>query len=172
VVELNDEHRKSFTGLQQRDEKGEASLSTETNKAAARRFIEEIFSQGHVALIDERCAPDFILHEPPRPDVRTREALKPFISEHLSAIPDFHVTIDDLLAEGEQVVARYTVHGTNAGDFVSSTMRIPATGKQFTVTGIYIFRFAEGKIVEAWDQADDLGTYQQLGLIPAPEPVG
>ncbi len=144
-------------------------MSTEGNKAAARRFIEEVFNQGHVALIDELCSPNFILHEPTRPDVRTREDLKPFIAEHLSAIPDFHVTIEDMIAEGEQVVVRYTVHGTNTGDFVSSTMRFPATGKQFTVTGIYIFRFAEGKIVEAWDQADDLGTYQQLGLMPAPE---
>ncbi len=69
------------------------------------------------------------------------------------------------------MVIRWTWRGTNTGDIVIP-MHIPATGKQVTVTGITISRFAGGKSVEDWHLADYLGLYQQLGLIPVPQPVG
>lgn len=147
-------------------------MSTEDNKAAVHRVFEEVWNQGKVAVLDELCAPNFILHETGEPDDLTREDLKSYVTEHHSTFPDLHFTIEDVIAEGEHVVARYTVRGTNTGDFVSPEMRIPATGKQIAVTGIYIARFAGGRAVEAWDQMDTLGLYQQLGLIPVPQPVG
>ena len=67
---------------------------------------------------------------------------------------------------------RWTWRGTNTGDLVSPVMHLPATGKQVTGTGMWIVRFAGGKGVELWIEMDDLGLFQQLGLIPVPQPVG
>jgi predicted ester cyclase len=136
-----------------------------------RRATEEGWNQGNVALFDELAAPDFVNHDPARPNVRTREDYKRGATEVRSAYPDLHFTIEDMIAEGEQVVMRLTFHGTNTGDIVTP-MHIPATGKQVTMTEILIVRVASGKVVELWSEADYLGGYQQLGLIPMPQPVG
>lgn len=141
-------------------------MSTEENKATVRRFTEES-NQGNVAALDELCAPNWVYHDPSFPDVRTLADYKRFITETRSAFPDFHVTIEDVIAEGDKVVIRSTWRGTNSGDIVTP-MHIPATGKQVTVTGITIVRFAGGKGVEVWNQQDSLGVFQQLGLIPVP----
>jgi steroid delta-isomerase-like uncharacterized protein len=146
-------------------------MSTETNKATLRRAIEEGWNQGNVALFDELFAPNFIHHDPDRPDFRTLEDYKRYVTETRSAFPDFHLTIEDLIAEGEQVVTRWMWRGTHTGGSVWP-MPIPATGKQVTVTGITILRFAGGKFVEDWHLVDHLGLFQQLGVIPAPQPVG
>jgi steroid delta-isomerase-like uncharacterized protein len=145
-------------------------MSTEENKAIVRRFTEEV-NQGNLAALDELCAPNWVYHDPDFPDVRTLADYKRFITEARSAFPDFHATIEDLIAEGDEVVARGMWRGTNTGDFVRP-MHIPATGKQVTVTSITIGRFAGGKGVEVWNVGDNLGLFQQLGLIPAPGQAG
>ncbi len=142
-------------------------MSTEENKATVRRYFEEVLNQGNLALVDELNAPNWVYHDPVVPDVRTREDYTQWFTAIRSAFPDFHVTIEDMIAEGDQVVVRYTWRGTNTGDFVTP-MPIPATGKQVTMTGITIVRFAGGKGVEVWNQGDSLGLFQQLGLIPVP----
>lgn len=142
-------------------------MSTEENKATMRRAIEEGWNQGNVAVFDELSAPNWIYHDPGNLDVRTLEDYKRFVSQTRSAFPDLHFTIEDLVAEGDKVVMRGTFRGTNTGDIVAP-MPIPATGKQVTMTGISIARFAGGKAVEVWTQGDNLGLFQQLGLIPAP----
>lgn len=146
-------------------------MSAENNKALVRRWTEEGVNQGKVAVFDELAAPNWVYHDPSFPHVRTVEDYKRFITETRSAFPDFHVTIEDWIAEGDQVVMRSTWRGTNTGDFVTP-MSLPATGKQVTVTGITIVRFAGGKGVEVWSQGDTLGLFQQLGLIPAPGQPG
>ncbi len=146
-------------------------MSTEDNKATVRRTIEEGWNQGKVAVYDELCAPNYIHHDPTFFNIRTHEDYKRWVIETRSAFPDFHLTIEDLIAEGEQVAVRWTMRGTNTGDLVT-LMHVPATGKQVTVTGITVVRFAGGKIVEVWHQGDNLGMFQQLGLIPVPQPVG
>ncbi len=146
-------------------------MSTETNKALVRRAVEECWNQGNVALIDELSAPDFVNHDPARPNVRTREDYKRWATQVRSAYPDLQYTIEDMIAEGEQVAMRLTFRGTNTGEIVTP-MPIPATGKQVTMTEILIVRFAEGKVVELWSEADYLGGYQQLGLIRVPQPIG
>ncbi len=141
-------------------------MSTEDNKATVRRLTEEVFNQGHVALIDELCVPNFLYHEPGIPDVHGREDLKRYVTTIRRAFPNIRVTIEDEITEGEQVVTRYLLRGTNTGEFVTPTMRFPATGKQVAVTGIDITRLAGGKAVEVWEQPDNLGLLQQLGLLP------
>ena len=107
-------------------------MSTEDNKATVRRFTEEGMNQGNIAVFDELCAPNWVYHEPGSPDVRTLADYKRSITEARSAFPDFHTTIEDLIAEGDKVVMRSTWRGTNTGDFVTP-MPLPATGKQVTV---------------------------------------
>ncbi len=142
-------------------------MSTEDNKAIVRRFFEEGLNQGILALADELNAPNWVYHDPEAPDVRTIADYKHWFTQIRSAYPNFHVTIEDLVAEGDRVVARYSWRGTNTGDFVTTAMQIPATGKQVMATGMSIVRFAGGKGVEVWNQTDSLGIFQQLGLIPA-----
>jgi predicted ester cyclase len=84
-----------------------------------------------------------------------------------TAFPEQHVTVEDLIAEGDKVVSRYTFRATHQGEF----MGVPPTGKGMTVSGIMISRFAGGKWVEDWDSPDALSLMQQLGAIPPmPEP--
>jgi steroid delta-isomerase-like uncharacterized protein len=147
-------------------------MSTEDNKATIRRIIEEGWNQGKIAVFDELCVSDWIHHDPTQPHVRIREDFKRNVTERRRAFPDLHFRMEDMIAEGDQVVVRWMWHGTHTGDFVTPTIHLPATGKQVTVTGITIFRFADGKVVETWNQSDRLGMYQQLGLIPLPQPVG
>jgi predicted ester cyclase len=142
-------------------------MSTEENKAIVRRAIEEGWNQGHVAVFDEQNATNLINHDPDNPGVRTNEDYKRWVTASLNAFPNLHITIEDLIAEGNQVAMRWTVRGTHSGDLVMPVL-LPATGKQVTITGITIVRFAGGKAVEAWHQGDTLGLLQQLGVIPAP----
>jgi steroid delta-isomerase-like uncharacterized protein len=81
-----------------------------------------------------------------------------------TAFPDLQFMLDDLLADGDRVVARFTARGTQTGVFQG----IPATGSTATVSGIAIYRLAEGKVVEQWLEYDQLGLLQQLGVIPTP----
>jgi predicted ester cyclase len=108
-----------------------------------------------------------LFHDPDRPTVRTREDYKQWVIELLTAFPDHHLAIEERIAEGDQVVTRWTSRGTHTGDLVKP-MPLPATGKQFTISGIVIARFAGGKAIELWHLADVLSYLQQLGVIPAP----
>jgi len=135
-------------------------MSTEENKALLRRLFEEVWNQGNLATLHEVLAADFLYH----PDLRGLEAYKQAIKLNLTAFPDLHFTIEDMLAEGDRVVTRWTLRGTHQGPFQD----IPPTGKPVTVTGISIFRVANGKGVEVWTDADYLGMLQQLGVVPAP----
>ena len=146
-------------------------MTTQDNKTSVRRIMEEGWNQGKVAVFDELTAPNWIHHDPSQPYVRTREDFKRHVTETRSAFPDTHFTLEDLIAEGEQVVLRWMRRGTHTGELVTPTMHVPATGKQVTVTGITIFCFADGKVVETWNLSDRLGQYQQLGLMPVPQPV-
>jgi predicted ester cyclase len=95
------------------------------------------------------------------------ESTKQFFDMFHAAFPDSSRTIEDQIAEGELVATRVTLNGTHRGEFQG----ISPTGKRIAVTGIWIDRVAGGKIVERWGAVDMLGLMQQLGAIPAPEPV-
>lgn len=87
---------------------------------------------------------------------------KQFLSAFFAAFPDLHFTIDDLLADGDKTITRWTAHGTHIGNL----MGIPPTGKQATVTGITITRWTNGKAAETWISFDNLRLLQQLGMAP------
>ena len=138
-------------------------MSTEENKAIARRWFEESGNRHNVAIVDELFTPDYVNHALGAAPGGGREAEKHLIEGMLTAFPDMRFTIEDMVAEGDKVVVRYTIQGTHQGAF----MGLPATGKAFTTTAIVILRFENGKIAEEWFQGDDLGMMQQLGVIPA-----
>jgi steroid delta-isomerase-like uncharacterized protein len=138
-------------------------MSTEDNKALMHRFFEEVFNQKNMAAIDEFITPNHVDHTLPPFLPTTPEGTKRAISMYLAAFPDLHLTIEDMIAEGDKVVTRFTSRGTQKRAF----MAIPPTGKQVTVSSIVIARIADGKIVEQWGLDDQMGMLQQLGVIPA-----
>jgi len=140
-------------------------MSTEQNKAIARRFLEEVFGQGKLAVVDEIVAPDHVDHGPSTlPGMPTGpEGSKMVVTIYRNAFPDIHFTIDEQIAEGDKVVTRWTGRGTHKGELAG----IPATGKSATVTGVGVDRIVNGKIVESWGIFDQFGMMQQLGIIPA-----
>lgn len=146
-------------------------MSVEDIRESGRRTNAEIWNEGRIAVIDELFAPDFVYHDPSNPAVRTREDYKRYITEMRGAFPDLRITIDDTIVEGEQGVMRWTFQGTNTGD-IPGPARVPATGKKVTMTGVTIGRSAGGKVVELWNQSDNLGMLRQLGLIPELQPAG
>lgn len=138
-------------------------------KAIARRINEDVWSKGKVEVIDELFAPDLTDHMPPGyEEFAGREGMKNLVRMFDAAFPDMQATTEDVIVERDKVVNRWSWRGTHQGDFMGT----PATGKQATMTGIEIFRLADGKIVERWVEADMLGFMQQLGAIPSPEEMG
>ena len=144
-------------------------MSTEQNTALLRQVMEEVLNRGNISLVDELFAPDFVEREELPPGIPPgREAVKQLSTMFRSAFPDFKATIDDVIAEGDKVVARSTWSGTHRGEF----MGIAPTGKSVSFGVIDIMRIAGGKFVEHWGQMDSMGMMQQLGAIPTPGQSG
>jgi steroid delta-isomerase-like uncharacterized protein len=136
---------------------------SEGNKVVVRRLFEEVWNQGHLPVADKLFAPTYAHHDPSTPDLgKGPEGEKKRATLYRNAFPDFRLTIDDLLAEGETVMARWSCRGTHKGDLSG----IAPTGKQFNISGVSIARFANGKMVEGWVNWDALGLMQQLGVVP------
>ena len=136
-------------------------MLTDDNKALVQRFYEEIINQKNLAALNQFVAPNAVNHTVPS---GLPQAPNQFISMHLNAFPDAQVTVEDLLADGDKVVARVTYHATQHGAFRS----ISPTGKPITVLGINIFRIENGKMVEHWGLTDRISALRQLGVVPSP----
>lgn len=140
-------------------------MSIEQNKALVRQLVEEVFNRGHVNMVDDYMASDFMEREVlPAGIPSNREGVKILTGMLHSAFPDFKATIDDMVAEGDKVVIRQTWSGTHKGEFLG----IPPTGKSVSFGVIDIIRIAGDKAVEHWGQMDSMGMMEQLGAIPAP----
>jgi steroid delta-isomerase-like uncharacterized protein len=137
-------------------------MSTEQNKALAKRWGDEIWGKGNLAVVDELFAPNFVFHYPATEVTPNREGYKKIVTEWRAPLADIEGTTEDTIAEGDKVVVRWTWSGTHKGDY----MGIAPTGKRMTLTGICILRIAGGKIVEEWGEMDMLGMMQQLGAFP------
>jgi steroid delta-isomerase-like uncharacterized protein len=142
-------------------------MSTEENKALARREIEEIFNaNGNLdAAAEEIYAPNYISYQPAgNEDLRGVEAIKDFAAGLRRAFPDLEMTVEDQIAEGDKVVTRLRSRGTHQGELWG----IPATGRKVEVRSVSTNRIEGGKIVQHWTCADRLGMMQQLGVIEQP----
>ena len=144
-------------------------MSTEQNKTFVRRYWEEAWNKGNLAVVDELIATDYDGHPlPSDPDFgRGPAGQKQLVGMYRAAFPDVRMTIEDMTAGGDRVAVRWTARGTNTGEM----MGMLATGKQATVSGMFVNRISGGKIVEGWGNFDALGMMQQLGVIPTPEQV-
>jgi steroid delta-isomerase-like uncharacterized protein len=136
----------------------------EKNKQVALRFYEEVCNKHDVDLLDELAVENYDEHDPLPGQGTGRAGLKDRVNALINGL-DPHFTIEDVIAEGDKVMVRWTNSGTNSGDFLG----IPATGRSFTIGGIDIYRLEGGKLAEHWHQVDMLGHMQQLGLLPTPE---
>ena len=134
-------------------------MTTDDNKALVQRFFEEVINQRNQAALDQFAHPGGVNHTVP-PGM-PQEANQ-FLGQYLNAFPDVKATVEDLMADGDKVVARVSYRGTHQGAFRG----IPPTGKQIAVTGINIFRIANGQLVEHWGLTDRLAVLQQLGVVP------
>ena len=140
-------------------------MSIVQNKALVRQLVEEAINQNNMSLVEQLLAVDFVEHEELPPGMPTGiEGTKILFQMLHSAFPDFHATINDLIAEGDKVVVYMTWSGTQQGEF----MGMPPSGKTMSIGVIDIFRVDDGKIVEHWGMMDSASMMQQLGAMPAP----
>src|ERR687886_2628711 len=138
---------------------------SEENKAKARRLLEEAFGQGKVDVVDEVLDPAFVCYDPNSEsgEVRGADTIKGEIEYFRSAVPDLTYTVEDQIAEGDEVVTRWTASGTHEGEFFG----VAPTGNRIEMSGIQIDRFDEsGKMVEEWPEYDLLGAMRQMGAVP------
>jgi steroid delta-isomerase-like uncharacterized protein len=143
-------------------------MSTEENRNLTERFYAEVWNKGNLDAVADLLSGDFVDHAAPPGFPPGPEGAKQVFMMYRGAFPDFRLSVEDVIAEGDKVVARWVTQGTHQGEL----MGIPPTGKRVTVTGIDMFRFAGGKIAEHWAEFDMLGMMQQLGVIPAPGQAG
>jgi steroid delta-isomerase-like uncharacterized protein len=132
----------------------------EANKAVVERWL-ELWNTQDLAIADEIFAPDFIPRVPQYPNLTDVESYKAEVTNTSTLVPDFHATLEDIIAEGNKVVARFTATGTAQGE----VQGIPIDGVRYTNTWIIMFRFANGKIAEEWWQFDMLGVMEQWGMM-------
>ena len=135
---------------------------SEENKALARRIFEQVWNEGNLDAVDEIIDANYVSHGLGVEPLSGPTALKRRVSAYRHAFPDIHITVEDQLAEGDKVATRWTAVATHKGEL----MGIAPTGKQVTMTGLAIGRYAGGKLVEAWSNSNELGVLQQLGVIP------
>jgi steroid delta-isomerase-like uncharacterized protein len=142
------------------------STAQETsNKAMFRRFQDAANTHDAELIsktIDELVEPDALIRTPLPIQATGAQAVQQVWAMLLRGLPDLHITIEDLIAEGDKVVSRNTVTGTHQGEY----MGLPPTGKSITYNEIFIVRLADGRVAETWGVVDVLSQMRQLGAIP------
>jgi steroid delta-isomerase-like uncharacterized protein len=139
-------------------------MSVDANKAVVRGAIEEVWNTGDAAGVDRFYAPTFVFHQEGGENVNGAGNFKEWVRVIHAAFPDVKYTINAMYGEGDEVATRYSVTGTQTGDFRG----LPATNKPINLTGHMIYRLQDGKTVEGWGYWDTLGLLEQLGVIGPP----
>jgi len=137
-----------------------------STSATARRFFEEVWSEGNLDLVDELVAPGYVGHPSgPEEPVRGPGGVREYVARLRDGVSDLTVTVEDQVAEGGTVATRWIARGTHDGEL----MGIGPTGRAAAITGITIQRIGrDGRILEGWTNWDALGMLQQLGVEPQP----
>ena len=136
---------------------------SEANKAVVRRYVEDFLNRDNFALADQLFSADSVFRGPDSPELRGREARKQYFASLRNSFPDLRFTVDELIAEGDKVVMRWSNNATHRGAFWG----IAPTGKKVGISGITILRVANGMITDEFVQSDALGFMRQLGVVPA-----
>ena len=138
-------------------------MTTVRNETSYRRLIDEVFNQGRLAVADELIAPGAVEHQRSAMGDGP-EGVKRVAGVLRAAFPDFSLTIEDLVVDGDKVWARQRGGGTNLGSFFGK----PPTGRKAFIEVFDVCRFEDGKVVEHWGVPDQLGMMLELGLIAPP----
>lgn len=138
-------------------------MSAEENKTTQRRFFEEVINQKRLVVIDEIYAASFVSHSMAPGLPPDREGVKVFVSAFHAAFPDGHISIDQMIAEGDSVAVRTTFRGTHTGEL----MGIAPTNRHVVVPGLDMIRYVNGKMAEQWGGPDQMSLMQQLGVVPS-----
>nr|MBA2600290.1 ester cyclase [Actinomycetota bacterium] len=142
-------------------------MSIEANKQVVRRFYEEVLNSGKIEALEELAVTNYQEHDMLPGQGDGLAGLRKRVTMLRTALtPRFE--LDDVIAEGDRVVVRWTNSGTHVGDFMGA----PATGRSFRIAGVDVHRVQDGKMAEHWHVVDQLSMLQQLGLIPSNESVG
>jgi steroid delta-isomerase-like uncharacterized protein len=136
--------------------------TTESNKAVARRFLEEVINQNRMDRADDLVLENFVELDPLPGQRQGREGLKEVLGIMRAAFPDMHWVAEEMVAEGDTVVTRFTWTGTHRGEFLG----VPATGRSVVVKGVVMDQLADGKMSKSRILMDSLGMMQQLGAVP------
>lgn len=131
------------------------------NKTIVRRFYAEVIGAGDLSRAEAFIGPEYLDHNAEGPS-RGPSVVRAHVQALRRTFPDFHLQIDDIVAEGDKVVTRVSGHGTHKGEW----MGIRPTGAVVRVKGINIDRIADGRIVEHWGEADTVGMLLQMGVDP------
>jgi predicted ester cyclase len=133
-------------------------------KTMMNRIVEEAWNNGELDVVDEAFDKDLVYHDSLMPDILGLEGYRKYLHEVRAGYPDFHVTIVELVQEGNTLAGRYVWEGTQMG--ASPALKVHATGKKVRVNAAFITHFARGKIFEHWNIQDGLGFMRQLELTP------
>jgi steroid delta-isomerase-like uncharacterized protein len=133
------------------------------NKSLARRAMDELWTKGNLAAVDQLYSDNCVFHDLGNPeDIRGRDGIKQFAQMFRTAFPDLKCTIEDVVAEGDKVALRWVSRGTHKGDLLGTA----PTEKQVIFRGIQLQRISNGKIEEEWAGFNTLGALQEIGALP------
>jgi steroid delta-isomerase-like uncharacterized protein len=133
-------------------------MSIESNKALVRRYYEELWNRWDFALAETLIDPDIAFRGSLGTEVRGRAGFTGYMESVRAAFPDFHNTIEEMIAEGDGVAARLTYEGTHRGELFG----IPPTGRRIRYAGVAIFHIAGGRVARGWVLGDTAGLRAQL----------
>ena len=137
------------------------------NKALFQRYFDEV-NKGNFDVVDEIYADDYLHHDPANPDPRPvvgPQGVRDHLVSLSAGFPDVNFHVHEMIADGDEVLVRWTATLTHTGDYFG----IPPTNRKAEITGMNWWVARDGKAVEGWVNRDDMGLFQQLGLIPSPE---
>ena len=137
------------------------------NRRLFQKYFDEAANGGNLDLLEEIFAPDYLHHDPANPDPRPvvgPQGVRDHLTSLMGAFPDLKFEVDEMVAEGEDIVVRWTARGTNTGDYFG----MPATDRPIEITGMNTWNTRDGQAVEGWVNRDDMLMMQQLGVVPAP----
>jgi steroid delta-isomerase-like uncharacterized protein len=138
-------------------------MSETENKQLLRRYYEEVVMEGRLDVLDTMARVDYVEHNPFPGHGQGLEGLRERAKTLFTALKQ-RFTLELLIGEGDKVAVLWTTRGRHVGDFIG----LPPTGKSYTIQGIDIFQFRDGRMAEHWDVVDIYGFLSQIGALPAP----
>jgi steroid delta-isomerase-like uncharacterized protein len=139
----------------------DSGIAAEDNKQLVRRFYDEVWQKGNLEVADEVFARDYVRHDlRPTTAAAGPEGQRQIAAAFRAAFPDLRFDVEIVIAEGDNVAARWTASGTHTGAWGA----VQPTGRFVTFSGVNIFRFEDGRVAEIWNHRDDLGLQEQLGV--------